>query len=137
VQVQSVTMPTTGKPKTGQKEDRIMASKFESFIVRSAGSVDVAATLSKFENDLLDHLANEELANADVSAAVHAVFDQYLGACLNMPALVGAAFAKLGLPPSEFGTVGERIADYARNSGQFKVSKGKGGGVRRLRDIAE
>lgn len=116
-------------------------SNINAFVVKSEnGSVDVEASCLKFRGELEKHLAAREVETSAIAEAVHAVFDQYKGVNINMPALTNAVLSRMGATPSTFAVLSERTAEYVRENagegGAFKIAKGKGGGVRRVADIA-
>lgn len=106
------------------------------------GSISVIETQQAIQSLLWDLVSKEETDACVVGEAVHAVFDQHHGKSLPMPAVVTYAFAQLAQNPATASRVIEdykgtetAIRAFIKNSGQFDVSKGKGGGVKRLRDI--
>jgi hypothetical protein len=113
-----------------------------SYVVRAEdGSIDLDATCTKFAGDLLKYQAERETEAEVVGAAVHAVFDQFKGARLNMPAVTSLALQKLNVQPENFKTLSERVQGYIRDhageqgSGSlFGIGRGKGGGVIRWAD---
>lgn len=111
-----------------------------SFVVRdSDGSIDTLATVAKFEGVLAQFQVERETELATIGAAVHAVFDQYKGATLNMPALVSLSLQKLNVQAETYKALHERVVafvhDNAGENGLFRISKGKGGGVVRVCDV--
>lgn len=108
----------------------------ESFIIRAEnGSVDVEASLDHFETCLRDHIATAEQEGADIGVAVNAVFDQHRGVCINMPALTSMTLSLLGVTPSTYVEMGEKVGDFVRSHKDvFSITKGKGGGCRRVCD---
>lgn len=107
-----------------------------SFIVRAAdGSIDHEASVSQFAGALLKYEAERETEMATVAGAVNALFDQYKGARLNTPFLVGEALRRLNAQPENYKTLSERVTEFVRTSPQFTIGKGKGGGVARIADL--
>jgi len=112
------------------------------YLVRAAdGSIDHAATTLKFQGDLLNYEAERELESATVGEAVNAVFDQFKGARLNMPAVTSYALSRLNVQPENFKTLTEKVQGYIRDhAGErgtgalFSIAKGKSGGVCRWAD---
>lgn len=107
------------------------------YVVRDTnGAVDMDATVLKFRTDLDAHLAARAERDSQIADAVNAVFDQYRGANINLPALETLALSKLGADPSNYGELAEALRSYIKdNSGEggaFKVAKGKGGGCHRV-----
>ena len=107
------------------------------FVLRdSDGSIDVAGTVQKFEDELLVYLAERETEEEQVSAAVHAVFDAHKGARINMPAVVSLALQHLSVTPATYQALSTKVQEYVRsnNGVLFTIAKGKGGGVSRNAD---
>lgn len=109
----------------------------KSYVVRSeSGSVDVDATVTKFAGELQSYLNGVEALSGQIGTAVNAVFDEHKGAAINMPALVTLGLVKLNVTFDHYTEMSEAIADYVRsNKDVYLISKGKGGGVRRICDI--
>lgn len=110
-------------------------------LVRSAeGSVDVEATLFKAHEQILEYIAKRETEEAEIGKAVHAVFDQYPGASINMPAITSLVLRSLGAEPANFKTLTEKVVEYLRNNSgekgmaQFQIARGRNGGVKRWCD---
>jgi hypothetical protein len=101
----------------------------------SDGTVDVDATLSEVADQLVALAEAEATLAGAISEAVHGVFDAHLGKVLPMPAVTSLAVQAMGVSPEHFATTTEAVATWIRNCGQFRVAKGKGGGVARLRDL--
>jgi hypothetical protein len=106
--------------------------------VLSGGLVDLEATLTKVADAVNSY--NVTLANDmdRIGEAVHAVFDQFKGSAINMPALTSLTIGKLGnVGPSEFQAMGERVHTFvkAQEGTVFSIAKGKGGGCKRIADV--
>lgn len=127
-----------------------MQINLHSYVVRgSDGSVDAEATIGKFGTDLARYIAERETEQETIANAVHAVFDHYKGASLNMPALVSMTLTKLNAQPESFKALSDRVLSFVRENAQgetkdgvserpnslFVIGKGKGGGVKRRSDI--
>jgi len=117
---------------------------------------DLAANVTAFRSAYLAFVAEREIEDAAIGDAVHAVFDQYRSASINMPALAGFALQRLNVQPENFKALEARIMDYVRENADrheksdkagvviqaaepprtrtFVIAKGKGGGVRRWAD---
>lgn len=111
-----------------------------SYAVRGVdGSIDHEATGDKFASDLVAYEAERETEMEVISDAVHAVFDEYKGTRINMPALVTFSLQKLNVQPSNYNALGARVLEFVRtNSGEgdaFTIGKGKGGGCARVCDL--
>lgn len=103
------------------------------------GEVDTEATVAKFRSDLISHLASQRDQDNKIAVAVHAVFDQYKGARINLPALTNFTLTKLEANASNYPELTNAIRDYVKSNasegGLFLINKGKGGGVIRLSDL--
>lgn len=111
-----------------------------SYVVRTDdGSIDHDATVAKFSGELVRYAAECETEAAAIGVHVNAVFDQYRGANLNMPALTSMTLTRLNCQPEAFKVLTEKVQGYIRDrageGGAFTISKGKGGGVRRVADL--
>lgn len=100
------------------------------------GTIDIESTLEGLESQLSALAASEENSAERIGEAVHAVFDAYKGQVLTMPALVNAALGHLSVTPDTFAAESAAVAEYVRQrkDGEFKIAKGKGGGVSRVCD---
>lgn len=121
------------------------------YVVRgSDGSVDLEATVTKFQGDLVQFVAERETEQAVIAEAVNAIFDAHPGAAINMPALQTFALQRLNAQPENYTILADRVADYVRENAQgetredgsherpgslFVIKKGKGGGVHRRADM--
>jgi hypothetical protein len=126
------------------EKEFVMNINLNTYVVRVGGSIDRDATCAKFARDLLAFQAKMETETEAVGAAVNAVFDQFPGARLNMPALVNYALQRLNVQPENFRILSEKVQNYVRDhagaseSGAlFHIGKGKGGGVFRWSDHRE
>lgn len=122
-----------------------------SYVVRSSnGSIDHEATLSKFAGDLLAYEAEQEQESSVIGGAVHALFDQFKGARLNVPYLTGEVLRRLNATPENYKTLTEKVQNFVRSQSQgesyddgtvehpqsvFVIGRGKGGGVARRCDL--
>lgn len=112
-----------------------MTNPVADFIVRNNGSIDLEASRAKFTAALELYTAERETEDASVADAVNAVFDQYKGAAVNLPALKSLALGKLNATHAQFALLSDRVGNYVKaNPSLFEVKKGKGGGVSRLAD---
>jgi hypothetical protein len=110
-----------------------------SFVVLSAGSVDVAASTAKFTAALNTYIAERETENGQIATAVSAVFDSHKGKVLTMPTLAALALQQLNAQPENFKALTDRVTNYIRENSRgegapLRVTKGKGGGVSRRAD---
>jgi len=101
------------------------------------GTINVQASLFEIEDQLVALASKEEESLEAISNAVHSVFDDHLGATLAMPAVCSFASALMGVEPKDFVETQKAVGLWIRTSNQFKIAKGKGGGVVRLRDVPE
>lgn len=112
-----------------------------SYVVRSgSGSIDHSATVDKFAQDLIEFEAKLEAENAGIGQCVNALFDQFRGARLNTPFVVGETLRRLDVKPENYKALSDKVTDYIRNRSQgenstFTISKGKGGGIARRSDM--
>ena len=120
------------------------------FVVRANGSIDKAATLAAFNLELDTAIVKDAELTGKVGDAVNAVFDEYKGAAINMPALCGMVATKLGCDKDTFQSLSDAAKTYVQNNAQgekdkvtgtvenpeslFVIAKGRGGGVTRRAD---
>lgn len=106
----------------------------------SSGSVDVEASAVAYAEALVQWVDENELSQERLDAAVNAVFDQFLGQTIHMPALLSAATLELGGSPAEHKTHSKRLHQHIRglhDRGVLQITKGKGGGVARVSDLPQ
>ena len=114
---------------------------FANYVVRfSDGSIDHDSTLEKFSSDLLRFEEIQDKENVTIGTAVHAVFDQYHGAKLNTPFVIGEVLRKLNVQPENYKALTDKVQYFIKSNSQgdhsaFVISKGKGGGVGRRSDL--
>lgn len=116
----------------------------------SAGNIDHDSTVAKFASDLFTFEAERETETAVIATAVHALFDQYKSASLNMPFITNQVLRSLNAQPENFKILETRTLEFLRSNSQgktddggnaerpnsvFVIAKGKGGGVKRRADI--
>lgn len=120
-------------------------------VVADDGTIDQDASTVAFRSSLQKRCAERETEQGQIAEVVSAIFDENLGASINMPALTGMAFSALHGVPNAHKTITERVANYVRENAQGKVvdgvaerpdsmlviSKGANGGVYRRADRAE
>jgi len=114
------------------------------YVVKTDGEINVDETVNKFRAELLVYKTERELEAETVGQAVNAVFDDWRGVNINMPALQTAALKYLNFQPENHKALSQKVAEYVRaNSGKretgalFFIGKGKGGGVKRWADHPE
>ena len=127
-----------------------MANSLTVQLVLTGDSIDVAASQAAFSKALSIHIAERETQQEQIAEAVSALFDQYPGASINMPAVASMTAQKLRAQPENFGVISERVLDYVRANSQetkdeagvvtahpdslFVIAKGKNGGCYRRAD---
>jgi len=122
------------------------------------GSLDEAGSIRRFENALAEFQASRLLESDTILTAVHAVFDQYRGEAIPMPALTSAVLQALHVLPSNYKTMEEKVTNCIRENADqsekkdrktgevtrqaelprtrtFGIRKGVGGGVCRWTDV--
>ncbi len=110
-------------------------------VLDQAGNVDSQASSDAFDMALSAHIQERETQTEQIAEAVTSLFDQYRGTAIQVPTLSGMAAQRLNAQPANRKTISGRVADYVRNNadgkGQnlFQISKGKGGGVKRVSDL--
>ena len=114
---------------------------FASYVVRfTDGSIDHDSTLEKFSSDLLRFEEIQDKENATIGNAVHSLFDQFQGAKLNTPFVVGEVLRRLNVQPENYKALTDKVQNFIKSNSQgdnatFVVSKGKGGGIGRRSDL--
>ena len=125
-------------------------------LVVTADGIDQDASRQAFNSALVNYVAEREVEDDNIGSAVHAVFDQYPSANINMPALTSYVLQKLNAQPENFNTLEVRVMEYVRSNADlsekkdkagniiqsaeaprtraFVIGKGKGGGVKRWSD---
>jgi len=107
------------------------------------GTINVNETLYKAESQLHALQTQESLQEDAISRHVHAVFDQHIGKKLTIPGLQASVLHLMMAENSgEASTIMDNYKEwqdavrvFVRNSNEFDVAKGKGGGAYRLRDV--
>lgn len=120
-------------------------------LVTEGGKVDQDKSEAAFRGALLKYVAERETEGTLIEEAVSALFDQYKGAAINMPAVCSMTAQRLNAQPENFKVLSDRVAEYVRANSQetgnekegtlvehpdslFIIAKGKGGGVSRRAD---
>jgi hypothetical protein len=111
----------------------------------SNGAIDHAATLEKFTADLARFVTAQEAEFATISGEVHALFDRFPGARLNTDYIVNETLRALNVQKDNYTALQSKVKEYLKSNSQgkegeridsvFVTGRGKGGGVRRRRDI--
>lgn len=107
------------------------------------GTINTNETLYNAENQLLALRTEESLQHDSLSRHVHAVFDTHLGKKLTIPNLQASVLHLLMNESEENTSVimdnykewQDAVRTFIRNSSEFDVAKGKGGGAFRLCDV--
>jgi regulator of sirC expression with transglutaminase-like and TPR domain len=119
--------------------------------VLSDGRIDQAATEAAFHSALLRTVAEVETQEAEIASQVSAIFDQFTGKAIGMPALGSMVAQRLNAQPENFKTLSDRALDYVRANSQetgsekdgtlaqhpdseYVIAKGKNGGCYRRAD---
>ena len=117
----------------------INVSAVKAFLVlTAAGTIDFEASLSKYQEALLEFEELNSQGGEKIASACSEVFDQYPG--LNVTQFPAFVIAKLGVSPSNYGETMSRIQSYLKaNTGEygealFGMRKGIGGGHWRWSD---
>lgn len=121
------------------------------------GSLDDTANVLAFEKAYDAYKVETESFDEEVSAAVHAQFDQYRGASQNMPALIHGALNRLDVGQN-YQLMHDKVQNFIRQNSDraekkdkktgeilqvaeakrtraFGIAKGKNGGCRRWSDV--
>lgn len=107
-------------------------------VIRTAGEIDIAATLEQAEDQLSSLAARERNDNDLIAVEVDRVWEEHPGMkSFQLGVLAAYTMEKLraqgNVPSNEYETIQERVKDYVRNSTDlFHIAKGKGGGVQLL-----
>lgn len=112
-----------------------MRFNLKDYVVKDdSGQIDVEATESKFANDLASFLSFGDEYSERAEKAVHAVFNKHPGQKLSVPALVTFATydASIEDHPSLVQAVKDYIAANQGEGGLFEVTRGPGGGIKRI-----
>ncbi len=126
-----------------------MSTSLTTQLVEKDGHIDQDASRAAFNTALSKHIAEREVEQTQIADAVSALFDQYQGAAIPMPALASMTAQKLNAQPENFKVLSERVLDYVRSHSQgekaedgtverpdslFVIGKGKNGGCYRRAD---
>ena len=122
------------------------AEAVQAFLVKNdSGTVNLEASVSKFRDTALRILAEQEAETKLVSECMTALFDQYVGATLNMQFIKSQTVALMGqkVPalkePTLFPTLCAKVEDLlhlAVDGGLYAMKTGQGGGFYRVCDQA-
>lgn len=82
----------------------------------SDGSVDLDASLAKFEGTLSNHIASVELETVEIANAVSAAFDKFPGARLGMTYVINQALQILNVQPENHKTLEGRVHVYIQEN---------------------
>ena len=121
------------------KVEKEYAIDFEEYVVRGTdGSVDQEATVTRFAQQLAEFAEQDKTVSQTVLAALNAAFDAQpvKGVRMAMQAVVFITMKQLNPPEgANITMLQNKIAAVIRSSPEFKVGRGKGGGVSRVCDI--
>lgn len=113
------------------------------------GSVDVAGSIAAFETALTKFIAENEVESKTIAEAVLAVFEQFKGTNILVPAVVGMALQRLNVQPGNFTAMEKKVHQYVSSNSQgdtkdgvqenpeslFVIGRGRNGGARLRSDI--
>jgi hypothetical protein len=119
--------------------------------VLTDGSIDQAATEAAFHSALLRTVAEVETQEAEIASQVSAIYDQFTGKAIGMPALGSMVAQRLNAQPENFKALSDRALDFVRANSQttgseedgtlaehpesiYVIAKGKNGGCFRRAD---
>ena len=127
-----------------------MDLKLSNLVVLNEGSIDVEASVLKFRNALTIAKASHDNDLETIATGVHAVYDQFPGAYIQIDALKSMVLSKLGVSPHAYGAVADRLHKFVQENTEakdgktasgadaiFLLKKGKGGGFARKADMAK
>jgi len=80
------------------------------------GSIDEERSVQAFKDNMEVFKAERLLEEESIGNAVHAVFDRYAGASLNMPALISFTLQGLGAQPANYMTLEKKIHAYIQQN---------------------
>lgn len=111
---------------------------FQSYVIRNVdGEIDMAATLSKFQDDLLIWEKGKGEEQKLIMDTLNKVFDRYKGANLNITYIVSESCRLLNIDSyDESQEISGKIKDFIKeNTGTLFLSqKGRNGGFKRMVD---
>lgn len=126
-----------------------MSLSITTTLVINGDQIDQAASTAAFHTNLVKLVAERETQTEQIRDAVEALFDQYRGTSINMPAIASMTCQHLNAQPETFKVLSERVLAYVRENAQgkalpdgtyerpdslFVIEKGKGGGCYRRAD---
>lgn len=100
------------------------------------GNVDDTATAEKALEVVHQFLTEHESANAEISAAVNAFFDEHKGSYARMEMVVNHTLVALGVNPTsqEWVSRGQEVETWIKSDTRFASAKGRGRGLYRVVD---
>lgn len=132
----------SGFEKVVSQKDSVKA-----FLVHAEdGKIDLNASVEKFREVALRHIANQEGEDGLILSCLGEVFDQYKGARMNVQAITSMTIQKMSAKnpglgdPSLFSILSKRIAEVLRvltgdeDNKPFNMVQGKAGGHYRKSD---
>lgn len=107
-------------------------AKQETFVVFGIdGMIDLIASRAMFEA----HLDKQVVLHEDLHRAVHVIFNRYPNNPLRVDAFERLVLNQMEIDPFNQDSVEGLVMNYVRNCPEFRVTRGRDGGVRRISDI--
>lgn len=98
------------------------------------GSIDKEETLRLMAEQVMALEHRESGVQDRVRGAVESLFDRKLGQSIVMKNFGSIVAASLAIEPEDYDLVIDAANQYVRSNSEYKITKGPGGGVKRLRD---
>lgn len=110
-----------------------MKLDLNTFAVITDGTLDVAATVAKFEETLVGWAEENSSTRASAAEAVDKLFDSKpLGTRLNSQFIIVQCLTSMGVSDqAEMAKYSEAIVGYLQGSGKYNGKRGPGGGFAR------
>jgi hypothetical protein len=116
---------------------------FASFVVVANGSVDMTATVEKFQAQLETYVSSQVGVNETMDQAVKDLFEAH-PRTLSMPFVINAILASLEMTPENCKELTKRAQDFIRQNSSkvrdgslLRVEVGRGGGVSLWSNVPE
>lgn len=111
---------------------------FASYVVRdSNGCVDYDATNNKFLTDLGAWDNKQNCDAPKITETIHKVFDRFNAIRMNKPALLTYVLSDLQVSPEAHKEITARVESVLKSDPCFESSKGKNGGITRVKKAAQ
>jgi hypothetical protein len=104
---------------------------FEDCVVREDGRIDFQVSLERFASFLENLQEQEDSERVSFKSYVEEVFDSSRTLGLPVPLVCSQVAFRMGVSPENYVEVQKRVGEFLRNSPDFEVLKGRGGGVYR------